>query len=266
VDGGAHGFSRRQVDILALLRQAGRVSVEELAGQFEVSPQTIRRDLNELAEARAITRVHGGAMVASGVANLAYDARKLVAHAPKRLIGEAAARLIPDNSSLFLNLGTTTEEVAHALAGRSGLLVVTNNLHVANELYRNRAIEVVITGGSIRPNDGGVVGASSVELIRRFRVDTAVIGVSAIDDVGALLDFDIREVHVSRAIIEQARRVVLVTDSSKFARTAPAVIGTLDDVDVLVTDQLPSPAVADLCARHGVQVIEAGGAYETDSG
>ena len=254
------------MDILALLQGAGRVSVDELAGQFEVSPQTIRRDLTELADARAITRVHGGAMVASGVANLAYDARKLVAQAHKRLIGEAAARLIPDNSSLFINLGTTTEEVATALAGRSGLLVVTNNLHVANELYRNRAIEVVITGGSIRPSDGGVVGASSVQLIRQFRVDTAVIGVSAIDESGTLLDFDIREVHVSRAIIEQARRVVLVTDASKFARTAPALIGTLADVDVLVTDHLPSAAVAELCRDHGVEVIEAGGEVDAEGG
>ena len=99
-----------------------------------MTPQTIRRDLNELSEARALTRVHGGAIIASGVENLAYEARKLVAQPHKRLIGEAAARLIPDHSSLFINLGTTTEEVAHALSGHSGLLVITNNLNVADEL------------------------------------------------------------------------------------------------------------------------------------
>jgi DeoR family glycerol-3-phosphate regulon repressor len=257
-------FSRRQAEILSLLRETGRVAVEELASMFEVSPQTIRRDLNELSEARAITRVHGGAIVASGVENLAYEARKLVAHQHKRLIGEAAARLIPDNSSLFINIGTTTEEVAHALSGRSGLLVITNNLHVASELHRNRAIEVIVTGGSVRPSDGGIVGSSSVEAIRQFRVDTAVIGVSAIDADGTLLDFDIREVHVSRAIIAHARRVILVTDGSKFSRSAPAMIGTLADVDILVTDRLPSPAIAELCRSHDLEVVETADPPESD--
>jgi DeoR family glycerol-3-phosphate regulon repressor len=255
---------RRQSEIITLLRETGRVAVEDLAMHFEVSPQTIRRDLNEMSEARVITRVHGGAIVASSVENLAYDARKLVAQQPKRLIGAAAAKLIPDNSSLFINIGTTTEEVARALAGRSGLLVITNNLNVAIELYRNRSIDVIVTGGSVRSTDGGIVGATTVELIRQFRVDTAVIGISAIDEDGTLLDFDIREVHVSRAIIDNARRVILVTDSSKFTRSAPARIGTLADIDVLVTDQLPTPAIAALCRSHEVQVLETGGPREPD--
>jgi DeoR family glycerol-3-phosphate regulon repressor len=152
--------------------------VEDLALRFDVSPQTIRRDLNEMSEARVITRVHGGAIVASGTENLAYEARKLVAQVHKRLIGQAAARLIADKSSLFINIGTTTEEVARALVSRSGLLVITNNLNVALELYRNRGIELILTGGAVRPNDGGIVGAATVDMIRQFRVDTAVIGIS----------------------------------------------------------------------------------------
>jgi DeoR family glycerol-3-phosphate regulon repressor len=260
----AHAFSRRQTEIVALLRETGRVAVEDLAAHFEVSPQTIRRDLNEMSEARVITRVHGGAIVASSVENLAYDARKLVAQQHKRLIGEAAAKLIPDNSSLFINIGTTTEEVAKALSIRSGLLVITNNLNVASELYRNRSIDVIITGGSVRATDGGIVGATTVDLIRQFRVDTAVIGISAIDADGTLLDFDIREVHVSRAIIENARRVILVTDSSKFARSAPARIATLAEIDVLVTDHLPSAEIAALCKAHDTEVVETGGPQEND--
>jgi DeoR family glycerol-3-phosphate regulon repressor len=255
-------ISRRQTDILAILRESGRVAVDELAARFEVSLQTIRRDLNELGEARLVVRVHGGAIVASSVENLAYEARKLVAQPHKRLIGAAAARLIPDNSSLFINLGTTTEEVARALAGHSGLLVITNNLNVAAELYRNRAIDVMIAGGSVRASDGGIVGAAAVELIRQFRVDTAVIGISAIDADGALLDFDIREAQVARAIVENARRVILVSDSSKFSRTAPARIGSLADIDILVTDQLPSPAIVELCRAHQVEVVETGGPGE----
>jgi DeoR family transcriptional regulator, glycerol-3-phosphate regulon repressor len=260
----AISLSRRQADIIALLREMGRVSVEDLSVRFDVSPQTIRRDLNELSDARLITRVHGGAIVASGTENLAYDARKLVAQAPKRLIGQAAARLIADKSSLFINIGTTTEEVARALAGRSGLMVITNNLNVAAELYRNRAIELIVTGGNVRPADGGIVGAATVDMIRQFRVDVAVVGISAIDEQGTLLDFDLREAQVARVIIENARRVILVTDSSKFSRSAPVRIATLADIDVLVTDRLPSRTVAELCSTMDVEVVETGGPEETD--
>ena len=242
------------------------MSVDELATRFAVTQQTIRRDLNELCESRVLTRVHGGAMIASGVANLAYEARKLVAQAHKRLIGEVAARLVPDHSSLFINLGTTTEEVARCLGGHAGLLVITNNLHVAVELHRNPAVDVILAGGAIRRSDGGVIGSTATEQIRKFRVDTAVIGTSAIDPDGTLLDFDIREVEVSRAIIENARRVLLVADASKFARAAPVRIAHLSDVDVLVTDRLPSPEHAELCRRHSVEVIEAGGPVEPDAG
>jgi DeoR family glycerol-3-phosphate regulon repressor len=258
-------MTRRQADILALMRESGRVLVDDLAHRYAVTPQTIRRDLNELCDQRRATRVHGGAMIASGVENLAYDARKFVAAPQKRLIGDAAARLIPNDSSLFINIGTTTEEVARALAGHTGLLVITNNLHVANELHRNPALQVIVAGGLVRRTDGGIVGAATVELIRQFRVDTAVIGTSAIDADGTLLDFDISEVQVSRSIIEHARRVMLVTDSSKFARFAPVRVAHLAEIDIMVTDRLPSPEVADFCRVHGVEVVETGGPTEDSS-
>ncbi len=252
----------RQSEILALLRQSGRVTVEELATLFGVTLQTIRRDLNELSEAKMVVRVHGGAIIASGVANLAYEARQHVAHQHKRLIGEAAARLVPDNASLLINIGTTTEEVAKALVGRSGLLVITNNLHVANELHRNKSIEVILAGGTIRQGDGGILGAVTVAQIEQFFVDIAIIGTSAIDSQGTLLDFDVREVEISRAIIEHARKVVLVADSSKFSRSAPVRIAHLTEIDTFVTDRLPSPAILEMCQRCGVEVIESGGPTE----
>ncbi len=257
------GLSRRQQDIAALLRETGRIGVEELALRFAVTPQTIRRDLNDLADARLITRVHGGAIVAQGVQALTYEARKQVAQAAKRRIGEAAAALIPDNSSIFLNLGTTTEEVARAIAGHLGLLVVTNNMNVALELYRNEAVQVIIAGGTMRPTDGGIIGQLAADAFRQFKADVAVIGTSAIDDDGTLLDYDLREVQVSRAIIENARQVVLVTDSSKFTRRAPVRIAQLREIDILITDRLPYPGLAALCRDADVEVVETG-ADETD--
>ena len=246
----------RQQEIIDLARETGRVSVGELAARFGVSSQTIRKDLNDLCEQRLLDRVHGGAVVASSVQNLAYEARRTIAQSEKREIGKAAAALIPSNSSLFMNIGTTTEEVAHALRQHIGLLVITNNLHVASMLYPLEGIDVVIAGGAVRRVDGGVVGSLAVDLIRQFKVDYAVIGVSAIDADGALLDFDLNEIQVSQAIISNARDVILVADSSKFGRTAPARFASLRDVDVFVTDRLPALELKQLCAREDVRVIE----------
>ena len=122
-------ISPRQHQILALSRQLGSVTVEDLAQRFEVTPQTIRKDLNELCDLRLLSRTHGGAMLTSGVENLAYEARRLMAATEKVVIGRHAAGLIPNNCSLFINIGTTTEEVARALVQHevSGISALETN-------------------------------------------------------------------------------------------------------------------------------------------
>lgn len=248
----------RQREILDLARTAGRVSVDDLAARFDVTPQTIRKDLNDLCDLRLLNRVHGGAIIASGVENVGYEARRFIAQDEKRLIGMAAARSIPDNSSLFINIGTTTEEVARALASRHGLLIITNNLHVATLLYGQPRIDVVIAGGTVRRSDGGIVGGPAVDFIGQFKVDYAVIGVSAIDQDGSLLDFDHREVRVSQAIIANARNVILVADRLKLERTAPVRIAHMSQIDLFVTDELGSEPLRQMCREHRVEVIEVG--------
>ncbi len=252
-----NSLTARQHDILGLARAQGRVSVDELAARFDVTPQTIRKDLNDLCDQRVLSRVHGGAIVASGVENVGYEARRFIAQDEKRAIGAAAAAIVPHGSSLFVNIGTTTEEVARALLDHQDLLVITNNINVATLLYRHPRIDVIIAGGPLRRADGGVIGGAAVDFVRQFKVDYAVIGASALDQDGTLLDYDYREVRVSQAIIENARQVILVADRLKFDRTAPVRLGHLADIDVFVTDALPSPEVAELCATHGVRVIEA---------
>jgi DeoR family glycerol-3-phosphate regulon repressor len=248
------GISPRQQQILALARQAGNVTVDELALRFDVTPQTIRKDLNELCDGRLLARTHGGASLSSGVENLAYEARRHMAAAEKVVIGLHAARLIPNNCSLFINIGTTTEEVARALIHHEGLLVITNNIHVAMILMPRPKIEVILAGGVLRKSDGGIVGETAVDFISQFKVDHAVIGVSAIDEDGAMLDFDYREVRAAKAIMQNARNIMLVADAMKFTRTAPVRIAHLPDVDVFVTDRAPPESVTDLCNSHGVRL------------
>lgn len=250
---------RRHKEILEIARRTGRVTVEALAERLGVTPQTIRKDLNDLSANSLLSRVHGGAVITSGIDNLAYEARREVAREEKRAIGEAVAALIPDNASIFINIGTTTEEVARALAARRGLLVITNNLNVVDMLYRSPEIEVIVVGGRVRAVDRAAVGAFAVDFIKSFKVDFAVIGASAIDEDGALLDFDMNEVQVSQAIIQNARQVVLAADSSKLGRPAPVRIGHIGEVSVFVTDRLSSPALHAVCESHGVRVVQTTG-------
>lgn len=250
----------RQNDILALARLNGRVNVDDLAAKFDVTPQTIRKDLNDLCGQRLLSRTHGGAILASGVENVAYEARRHLADTEKRRIGEHAASLISNGSSLFINIGTTTEEVARALSSHEGLLVITNNIHVAGILLPSPRIDVIVAGGMLRRSDGGIVGEQAVDFMSQFKVDHAVIGVSAIDDDGALLDFDYREVRVAQAIIANARNVILVADSMKFTRTAPVRIGHLSEVNAFVTDRQPPDNIVEICRHSGTTLAIAPGA------
>jgi DeoR family glycerol-3-phosphate regulon repressor len=252
-------LSIRQSRILTLAREGGRVEVEELSRTFDVSPQTIRKDLNDLCDKQLLQRIHGGAIVGSGIENVSYEARRLLAPEAKVLIGKSAADIITDNSSLLINIGTTTEQVAYSLCGHRGLLVITNNINAVDIMKNFIGIELIIAGGQVRRSDGGVVGGAAVDFISQFKVDYAVIGVSAIDEDGSLLDYDFREVRVAKAIIKNARKVILVADSMKFQRSAPVRIGHISAVNTLVTDQFPPEKLVKICSESSVRVVVAEG-------
>jgi DeoR family glycerol-3-phosphate regulon repressor len=249
-------LSPRQSEIIQLAKDNGRVLVDDLATHFQVTPQTIRKDLNDLCDQRLLSRIHGGALFPSGIENLEYEARRKIAADEKDAIGQAAARIIPDNASLFVNIGTTTEAVGKALLDHKGLMVITNNINVANRMRVYPDMEVVIAGGVVRGSDGGIVGEAAVDFIRQFKVDYAVIGASAIDHDGALLDFDFREVKVAQAIIANARHVILVSDQTKFERTAPVRIAHLSQMDTFITDHCDIPSIRKICAESDVQLDE----------
>ncbi|PCH82415.1 MAG: DeoR family transcriptional regulator [Hyphomicrobiales bacterium] len=247
--------SIRQNDILELARTSGRVLVDDLAEHFSVSPQTIRKDLNDLCDQRLLSRTHGGALLSSGVENVEYDARRVIASNEKLAIGKAASAIIPAGASLFINIGTTTEAVAQALLQHSDLMIITNNINVANVMRPYSRNQVVIASGVVRHTDGGIVGEAAVEFIRQFKVDYAVIGASAIDPDGSLLDFDYREVKVAQAILDNARHVILVADSTKFDRAAPVRIGHVSRVDTFITDKCPED-FALVCKESDVNLIQ----------
>lgn len=250
-------LSPRQTAIMSQIRQEGRVLVEELAQVFGTTPQTIRKDLRALEAAHLVNRFHGGATLLAGVEYTSFQVRRDIAAPQKEAIGAAVAERLPNNVALLINAGTTTAAVARALGRHVGLKVISDNVGIANELRKFPGVDVMVPGGTVRHSDGSIVGAGAVEFIRQFRADFAVIGAAAVAEDGALLDFDLREAHVARAIIENARHVILAVDSGKFGRSAPVRIGHVRQIHSLVTDRCDSPALRRLCRTHDVDLVEA---------
>jgi len=249
--------TRRRGRIREIVSERGYASIEELVQLFEVTPQTIRRDINFLAERGELKRYHGGAGLSSSVENAPYDRRRLAFDAEKRAIGYKAAAEIPDHSSLFINIGTTTESVARALLDHTGLRIITNNLNVAQILTGNPTFEVIIAGGVVRNRDGGIVGESATDLIQQFRVDVGVIGISGIADDGSLLDFDYREVRVAQSIVRNSEKVFLCADNSKFGRKAMVRLGHISQMHTLFTSSPVPEAFSEVFRHHNVRVVSA---------
>ena len=243
----------RKKNLLEFLNKRGYATIEELAQHFAVTPQTMRRDINQLADEGRVQRFHGGVGMPLSTENIIYDQRKLLFTEEKRRIAELVAQHVPDGASLCINIGTTTEAVAFALLERKNLRILTNNLNVARICAGNPSF-VIIAGGTVRSHDLGVIGPETEHFIREFRMDFGIIGISSIDEEGNLLDYDYREVSVARAIIEHSRRVFLACDRSKFGRPAMVRAGHIRQLDAVFSNG-PLPARwQDMIQEAGAQL------------
>jgi len=248
-------ISNRHEKIISLINKSGFATVEEMARLYSVTPQTIRRDINFLDEEGYVSRYHGGAGPSSSTENLAYRYRRELLYEEKKKIAATVASIIPDKSSLFINIGTTTEHVANALSNHYKLRIITNNLNVAAIMSKNENFEVIVAGGIVRSKDGGITGESAVKCIKQFKVDIGIIGISGIDLDGTLLDFDFREVHVARTIIENSRKVFLVADHSKFGRNAMVKLGNIREIDTLITDKKPPEQLLEVVLKYDINLM-----------
>lgn len=250
--------------LLELLTDSGRVTVEDAAERLSVSQATIRRDFDQLAQQQMITRTRGGA-VANGVS---YDLPlryKTAKHsAEKQRIGAAAAGLVSPGMVVGLNGGTTTTEVARALAVRpdlntsadgAQLTVVTNALNIANELLVRSRMKVVVAGGVVRPQSFELVGPLGGALLREVTLDAALLGVDGIDvHLGAAAHHE-GEASMNALMVARAKRVVIIADSSKLGGHAFARICPIERVDTLVTDSGADPDIVAAFRTAGLNVI-----------
>lgn len=248
----------RQSLLLELVKSQGSASIEYLAEKFDVTLQTVRRDVQRMSELGLLARFHGGVRLPSSTTeNITYRQRQILSSEAKARIAKAVANRVPNGCSLIMNIGTTMETIAHALMHHKELRVITNNLNVAAILSDNPECEVIVTGGVVRSIDRGIVGEAAVDFIRQFKVDIGLIGISGIEDDGTLRDYDFREVKVARAIIEHSRQVWLAADHTKFNRPAMVKLAPMSDIDCLFTDSQPSATFSEMMEQAGVEYVVA---------
>jgi len=230
----------RQAYLLRYIERNHYISIDEISRLFSVTTQTARRDVMALEQMGKVRRLHGGAAIATPVDPVTYRQRRVDHEPQKERIGATVAGIIPDGAAVFIDTGTTCEAIAHALVKRRDLRVVTYSLRVANILSENSDFVLAIPGGFVRPVDGGVFREDTADYIRKFKFDYAIISVSSIDDDGDMCDDDHGEVAAVSAALAQSDRTLLAVDSSKFGKRALVKLGSLQDIDILVTDEMPA--------------------------
>ncbi len=241
--------------VLRQLSDQGSVGVAELAEQLGVSEASVRRDLHLLEQQKLLTRTHGGAVASGVLYELPMRYRGGQHHDAKRVIARAVADLVPEDvGSVGLNGGTTTTEVARALAGRSGLRVVTNALNIASELAVRSNIELVVCGGSARSESYELVGPLAELTLSNVNLEVAIIGVDGITPQAGLTTHHEVEAHTNRALLRSAERVFVVADSSKLGRRGFATIAPVEAATVIVTDADADPAAVEELRKLGPDV------------
>jgi DeoR/GlpR family transcriptional regulator of sugar metabolism len=244
---------RRQV-ILERLRANGKVVAAELSSALDVSPDTVRRDLQELADAGLLRRVHGGALPAV-VGARSYAERRRQAPAAKAAIARATSRLLRDGQVILLDAGTTTLEVARHLPPELEATVITNSPPIAVALTEHPRIEVSVLGGMLEKHAHALVGAATVDALRSIRADVLVLGVCSLHPEVGITVLELEESYVKRAMIANAAEVVAVSSADKLGSAAPYVVAPLGELTHLVTERSAADEQAAEYRALGIEVV-----------
>jgi DeoR/GlpR family transcriptional regulator of sugar metabolism len=249
--------AQRRVDLVKYVRDRGHATVAELASGFAVSMDTIRRDLDYLAERRLLARTHGGAMRMDelATADTPFENRTNVHRDAKEAIGARAASLVSDGETVLVNGGTTTLAVVRALTNRRDLTLVTNNLRLPAEVPTSAVRDLYVLGGACRISSMVTIGPVGFSGTQGISADVAVIGVGGVSAGNGLSTTNLSEAQMIRQMIESSARVVVVADSSKFGRNAFVHICDLSEVTTLVTEQDPPDDLTAALRESGVEVV-----------
>jgi DeoR family glycerol-3-phosphate regulon repressor len=242
----------RQAAIVRALREQGACRIRELADQLQVSGETIRRDIIEMARDGLIRKVHGGAAAADPLQEPSFSQRMSTHAEAKQVIARLASAEVKNGDTLMLDTGSTTAFVAQALVNHRDLLVVTNSVDIARTLATRNGNRVYMAGGELRADDGAALGPTATDFIAQFHVHTAILSTGAIDIDEGLMDYDLAEAAFSRVVISRAERMIVVADHSKFGRRGLVGVCPLESVDLLITDR---PPPAEFAARFAAAEV-----------
>jgi len=249
----------RRGRILEVLDARGSVSVTELHRQLNVSRETIRRDITQLAQENRLRKTHGGALShASWEPSLTE--RLAVNIDGKRRIGEAAAELVPDGSSVIIDSGSTTQCLADSLALHRDLRIYTNDLQVAGKLYGRNGHRVYMIGGELNENEGSTFGPDALAMLSNYFADFAFLGVSAISRHAWMTDYSRNASELRSAMIAHAKTSVLLADRSKFNVTASVRVQNAEKASMIITDAKPDENIRSTLSGFGIElrIAEAG--------
>lgn len=251
-------LTTRQLEILQSARQFGTIGIAELAAELSVSPETIRRDIRTLVDRGDLIKLHGAVRHPEAGREAPFE-RRLREHVEaKRTIAREAARMIHDGDSVMMDTGTTTSIFARELLGKRGLTVVTNSSDIARTLATVNGNKVYMAGGELHGDNGAAFGRSACDFVAGFKVAHAVISIAGVDAGGGLMDYHLAEAEFARIVLASGARKVVLTDSTKFARPALVRVAGFGEVDTIVTEKAPPPALARAIAEAGAQVVVAG--------
>lgn len=246
-----------QRQILNELRKAGGLhKISALAELLDVSGETVRRNVKRLVDIGVVEKSHGSVQLVDQDeeedGNL--QERLTVNQEAKKRIAAAVARMIPNESSLFLDIGSTTAFIADALRGHRKLMIVTNSVYVAYRLSMRNDNRVFMAGGELRAQDGGTFGADAMAFVRNFHTDFAILSTAGVDQANGFTLFDLEEAKFSRNIMDNSAVRIMACDSSKFGREAPVTIGDPALLDHLVTDAMPPEGLRDALRDWNIDV------------
>lgn len=246
----------RKNSILGLLQSDGRVVVSELAEKFDVSEETIRRDLEKLERDGLVQKSYGGAVLNENAqSDMPLAVRKRTNVIGKQKIAELVSGCIPDNSSIMLDSSSTALFIAKRIKDRKNMVVITNSLEILVELKDRKEWKIFSSGGQLGEDSLALVGSQADKMISGFHVNSAIISCKGFDINKGFTDSNDMHASTKRTMLENCDKRVLAVDSSKFNRIAFNVVGTLSDIDVLVTDVKPSDEWLDKLRQFGVKCL-----------
>jgi DeoR/GlpR family transcriptional regulator of sugar metabolism len=248
--------NERQQEILNILKGHGFASVGGLSSHFDVSEMTIRRDLQILEGNSSARRVHGGVVSAISLGQEpVFDERAASLVEEKKIIADLASEIVRDNSVIALDTGSTALALIRRLTSKNNLTIITTNIHVMLVCLQHPNLKVIVPGGVLRPYEGSLAGASTVEFLSACHVDQFFMGVGGIDAKAGVTEYSLEDIAVKQALAANARQVIVLADSSKFGKVTFASICSLDEIDMVISNEAPGQNYAKIFDRINIPVM-----------